>query len=88
MYVGHAGWGGGQLDREIARGDWHVVEARDERVFVEDPQALWERLVPAPQPLETRSAPPETAPALALATSSDRSSRRSPGRSRASALPR
>ena len=55
MYVGHAGWGAGQLDAEIARGDWHIVEARDERVFIEDPHALWERLVPRRSPLETRS---------------------------------
>jgi putative AlgH/UPF0301 family transcriptional regulator len=26
-YAGHAGWGPGQLDREIARGDWHVTAA-------------------------------------------------------------
>ena len=58
FYVGYAGWGPGQLDLEIARGDWHVVEARDERVFSEEPRALWERLVPAPQPLETRAPTP------------------------------
>ena len=86
MYVGYAGWGAGQLEREIARGDWHVVEARDDRVFSEDPLALWERIVPAPQPIETRVLPPPADYVVALAaTSTDRSSRRPRGPSRASA---
>jgi putative transcriptional regulator len=58
FYVGYAGWGARQLDVEIAHGDWHVLEARDERVFSEEPRALWERLVPGPQPLETLAPAP------------------------------
>jgi putative transcriptional regulator len=58
FYVGYAGWGARQLDAEIARGDWHVLEARDERVFTEEPRALWERLAPGPQPLETLAPAP------------------------------
>jgi putative transcriptional regulator len=85
MYVGYAGWGAGQLDREIARGDWHVAEARDERVFSEDPQTLWEHLAPAPEPIETRVAPPDLPAIVLAATSTDRSSRRPPDPSRASA---
>jgi putative transcriptional regulator len=54
LYVGYAGWGAGQLERELAHGDWQVIEAREERVFMDDPHSMWERLVPAPQPLETR----------------------------------
>ena len=84
MYVGYSGWGAGQLEREIARGDWHVAEARDERVFSQDPFVLWERLVPAPEPIETRALPRKSDVEVALATSTDRWSRRRPGRSRAS----
>jgi putative transcriptional regulator len=32
-YADHAGWGRGQLDREIARGDWHVTAADATMVF-------------------------------------------------------
>lgn len=46
FFVGYAGWGAGQLDRELARGSWHVVPASDEAVFAEDPDALWKRLSP------------------------------------------
>jgi len=54
LYVGYAGWGAGQLERELAHGDWQVLEAREEQVFMDDPHTLWERMVPAPQPIETR----------------------------------
>ena len=27
VYAGHAAWGAGQLEGELARGDWHVVPA-------------------------------------------------------------
>jgi putative transcriptional regulator len=43
-YDGHAGWEPGQLEREVARGDWSVLEGSAEQVFSEEPLALWERL--------------------------------------------
>jgi len=46
FFIGYAGWTAGQLDNELARGDWHVVPGSDERVFAEDPGLLWERLRP------------------------------------------
>lgn len=46
FYIGYAGWSAGQLDRELERGDWHVVPASDELVFAEDPGPLWRRLTP------------------------------------------
>jgi len=53
FFIGYAGWGPGQLDREIDQGGWHVVPASDEHVFAEDPRALWQRLTP---PSEHRAA--------------------------------
>jgi len=53
FFIGYAGWGAGQLDREMDRGSWHVVPATDEYVFAEDPRALWKRLTP---PREHRAA--------------------------------
>ncbi|HVL98154.1 MAG TPA: YqgE/AlgH family protein [Egibacteraceae bacterium] len=41
VFAGYAGWGGGQLETEIAAGSWFVVDARAEDVFTEAPGALW-----------------------------------------------
>jgi putative transcriptional regulator len=41
---GRGGWGPGQLDAELERGDWILEPARYEDAFCEDPGALW-RLV-------------------------------------------
>jgi putative transcriptional regulator len=44
-FVGHAGWGPGQLDSELERGDWIVEPARREDAFTADPAALWEAVL-------------------------------------------
>jgi len=46
FYAGYAGWGAGQLEAEIIRGDWFVIEANPDIVFEQDPSALWDRLMP------------------------------------------
>lgn len=40
-FVGHAGWGAGQLDGEVERGDWILEGARREDAFASDPGELW-----------------------------------------------
>jgi putative transcriptional regulator len=40
-FVGHAGWGPGQLDSELDRGDWILEPARREDAFSADPSDLW-----------------------------------------------
>lgn len=40
-FVGHAGWGSGQLDSEIERGDWILEPARRGDAFAESPRDLW-----------------------------------------------
>lgn len=45
-FIGYAGWGPGQLDREMARGSWHIVPATDESVFAQEPRELWKQLSP------------------------------------------
>jgi len=47
VYAGHAGWGPAQLDRELARGDWHLREASVMHVLATDTQKLWETLIGA-----------------------------------------
>jgi putative transcriptional regulator len=44
-YAGHAGWGPGQLDREIARGDWYVTTADATMVFDMTASAIWPKLI-------------------------------------------
>ncbi len=40
-FVGHAGWGPGQLDAELERTDWILESARGEDAFSDDPRDLW-----------------------------------------------
>lgn len=54
FYVGHAGWAPGQLDFELTMGGWHVVSATEDLVFSNEPDAIWERLLPA-KPVLTAS---------------------------------
>jgi putative transcriptional regulator len=44
VYTGYAGWGAGQLDAEIARGDWIVANEGVEAVFDGAPDELWKKL--------------------------------------------
>lgn len=52
VFRGYAGWGGGQLEGELAAGAWVVVPASGELVFDTPPEELWDRLAPPaiPQP--------------------------------------
>ncbi len=40
-FVGHAGWGEGQLDSELERGDWILERATRDDVFTDSPRELW-----------------------------------------------
>jgi putative transcriptional regulator len=44
-YVGYAGWAPGQLDAEIARGDWLLAPADAAAVFTRAPERLWQELL-------------------------------------------
>ena len=45
MYLGYAGWAAGQLEHEIARGDWIIVPGQLEFVFHTHPETLWPELI-------------------------------------------
>ena len=51
VYVGHAGWGAGQLEAELAGGSWIVEDATIDDVFTAEPATLWRRIL-------TRKGPP------------------------------
>lgn len=41
VFGGYAGWGEGQLESEIASGDWHVVPMEEGDPFTAEPDRLW-----------------------------------------------
>jgi putative transcriptional regulator len=45
VYSGYSGWGGGQLEGELAEGAWIVVGAEPGDVFTADPDGLWARVL-------------------------------------------
>jgi putative transcriptional regulator len=45
IFLGHAGWGPGQLEDELAAGAWVVEPPLVEDVFTAEPRTLWRRLL-------------------------------------------
>ena len=43
FFVGYAGWGPGQLENELGRGDWALVPAKSEFIFG-SPENIWESM--------------------------------------------
>jgi len=43
-YMGYAGWAPGQLQAEIDRGDWLVIDAESSIIFEMDHQEIWQKL--------------------------------------------
>jgi putative transcriptional regulator len=44
-FVGHAGWGPGQLDGELERGDWILEPAKLDDAFSGDARSLWSEVL-------------------------------------------
>jgi putative transcriptional regulator len=45
VYAGYAGWGAGQLEREIGRGDWYLLPADAALIFRRHMAKLWPELI-------------------------------------------
>jgi putative transcriptional regulator len=58
VYAGYAGWGPGQLARELRLGSWVVAPADARSVFSSDPSELWPRVHGLMKRLEARARPP------------------------------
>ena len=44
-FLGYAGWGGGQLDGEVADDDWIVADFHPDDAFTDEPDQLWSRVL-------------------------------------------
>jgi len=44
-YAGYAGWGGGQLEGELATGSWITIPADSKWIFDADPAVVWPELI-------------------------------------------
>jgi len=47
VFLGYAGWGEGQLDHELATGAWIPTAGRDEWIYTEPDETVWEAVVHA-----------------------------------------
>jgi putative transcriptional regulator len=56
-YAGYSGWGQGQLQNEMQRGDWYVLPADAETIFEKDVSRIWPDLVQRASARPTRVAP-------------------------------
>jgi len=54
VYAGYAGWAAGQLEREVARGDWHIIEADAKTIFEKKPEKIWPELIRRGSELQVR----------------------------------
>ena len=45
VYAGYSGWSPGQLDQEVARGDWHVMPGDPAMLFDTNLQNLWSTML-------------------------------------------
>lgn len=45
VYSGYAGWAPGQLEHEISRGDWLILQADENTVFDKNPSEIWLEMV-------------------------------------------
>jgi putative transcriptional regulator len=45
IYFGYCGWGPGQLENELQRGDWYIFDGSEQAVFDSNPATLWSRMI-------------------------------------------
>ncbi len=45
VFAGYAGWAPGQLEDEVSKDNWWVVDATIDDLFTDDPRGLWARVL-------------------------------------------
>jgi len=58
FFSGYSGWAPGQLQAEIERGDWLVVDADAKTVFQKDTSRLWQDMVQRARAVHASASPP------------------------------
>jgi putative transcriptional regulator len=53
IYAGYAGWVPNQLEFEIKRGSWVIVEASEEMIFTDFPENIWPSIFKRPEEIMT-----------------------------------
>jgi putative transcriptional regulator len=57
FFLGYSGWAPGQLRGELERGDWLIVEADVDTVFLKDTSRLWRDMVQRASAVRTEGGP-------------------------------
>ncbi len=55
VYIGYAGWAPGQLEQEVSRGDWHIMEADAKTIFDRNAAEVWPELIRRSSVLHVRN---------------------------------
>ena len=45
IFAGYSGWEAGQVENEVLRGDWYVVDAEVRDAFTPEPERLWREVL-------------------------------------------
>ena len=45
LFVGYAGWGAGQLEKELGEGSWIVAELSEDLLFETDAEMIWRQAI-------------------------------------------
>lgn len=45
LYVGYAGWGTGQLERELEEGSWYIADTEPDLIFNSAPEDMWKQAI-------------------------------------------
>ena len=80
VYLGYAGWGRGQLEREVDLGAWFIFRGDPGTVFDPDPDSMWSRLIRRTEMQVARAPRPGPAiPPAPPASRPDATAGRAPG---------
>lgn len=66
LFVGYAGWVGGQLEEELTRNDWLIAPLDSKLLFADDPSMVWNKA------LESIGVRPESLPSWAVPDNDDK----------------
>ncbi|HTQ74036.1 MAG TPA: YqgE/AlgH family protein [Burkholderiales bacterium] len=57
FFSGYSGWAPGQLQAELDRGDWYVVDAEAKTIFQQDTSRLWQDMLARARAVRASAAP-------------------------------